>query len=142
MHHMTKSNIELQNNSAFHLCAICVEAWSTMLARTGWAGSWAEPSPASLGQLSSNQVEITALKRRLVSSERSRVELAAQLASERRASGLQSSTMAKSEQAVWDPHKNGQNIVGSLSCLPSASSYEHPVGQLYVHTCWSTTTNG
>jgi hypothetical protein len=71
---------------------------------TGWTGSWAEQNEAMPGQLTSDQLETTALKRRLVNSERSRVELATQLASERRAVGLQSSTLVKSEQAVRAPY--------------------------------------
>ena len=53
-----------------------------------------------LGKLTADQQEIVLTKRRLVHNERARVELAAQLAAERRAAGLQQAALTKSEQAV------------------------------------------
>lgn len=53
-----------------------------------------------LGKLTADQQEVVLQKRRLVASERKRVELATQLAAERRAASLTHATLGKSEQAV------------------------------------------
>jgi hypothetical protein len=57
-----------------------------------------------LYQLTADQQEVFVTKRRLVHSERSRVDIATQLAAERRAASLLQATLAKSESAVCIVH--------------------------------------
>jgi hypothetical protein len=70
-------------------------------ARAGGADVHAESIGARpLGKLTGDQQEVVLMKRRLVVSERGRVELAHTLAAERRAAALTQATLSKSEQAV------------------------------------------